>query len=158
MIPLPPLFGSYRSVSGKRHCISQSPTLQCSSFPFRALAMPLYGLPVVPTGTCTVAAGASVLLCTSGLALLRCLVHALGSIKHKLELYHRNMIYVLFHPVPFFVTNWLSDGSEEGPGQAWGMMRMMRKQKARGPWMSNQHLRHVITFKWSGCLVALLHF
>ena len=90
------------------------------------------------------------------------------------ELYHRNMIYVLFHPVPFlsfFVTNWLpllfslglesrshSDGSEEGPGQAWGMMRMMRKQKARWARISNQHRRHVITFKWSGCLVALLHF
>lgn len=34
--------------------------------------MPLYGLPGVPSGTCTVAAGASVLLRTSGLALLRC--------------------------------------------------------------------------------------
>lgn len=33
--------------------------------------MPLYGLPGVPSGTCTVAAGASVLLRTSGLALLR---------------------------------------------------------------------------------------
>ncbi len=37
-------------------------------------------------------------------------------------------------------------GSEEGPGQASRMMRMMRKQKARGQsWMSNQRLRHVVT-------------
>ncbi|CAK9041376.1 C-factor (C signal) [Durusdinium trenchii] len=43
-------------------------------------AMPLYGLPGLPGGSCAVAAGASMILCTSGLALLR------GSVEWRVTL------------------------------------------------------------------------
>lgn len=42
--------------------------------------MPLYGLPGLPGGSCAVAAGASMILCTSGLALLR------GSVEWRVTL------------------------------------------------------------------------